>query len=206
MRFYDAIVILELEEVLVHQTTAHERKWMKWAHARDIDPVAILPLEGNRPAAARLATLGVDADEVIAQVEMFGIYEHGPCADGAPQFLEQLRGHPWAVVTSQSTNGAAGQLASVALPDPSAMRSSLEEGGIAPALEKAIEDLGAERERCVFFVASRAAAKASLDLGVKAVAVLALHYSLPACQGWVLSLGQADARYYGDSFSVTLNT
>lgn len=100
-------LLFDLDGTLVNSLPAVERAWAKWSIEHGLDPEVIVPQIHGRRAMDSIALLSPHLDQEAA----FRRLEHLEATDtegvvpmpGALDFLAQLEGVPWGIVTSGTT-------------------------------------------------------------------------------------------------------
>lgn len=115
-------ILFDLDGTLVNSLAAVDRAWTTWSREYGLDPEVIVPQIHGRRAKDSIARLAPHLD----QEEAFKRLEYLEATDtegvvplpGALEFLEQLDGIPWGIVTSGTRAIAEPRLKAGGIPYP----------------------------------------------------------------------------------------
>lgn len=120
-------VLLDMDGTLVDSDAAVDRAWVAWCVAYDVDPARALAIANGNPAATTIRRLlpHLNDDEVATAERLEHELQYDDLHDvvpttGALELLDalDLRGLPWAVVTSADRQLAAARLRAAGIRPP----------------------------------------------------------------------------------------
>lgn len=174
-----AAFLFDMDGTLLDSSAVVERVWRTWSERHDIDSTALLnAMHGVRAedTVRRFAKPGMDVateNEWILKAELGDVEGLVPL-EGIAAFIDSLRAHEWAVVTSATLALATVRIRAAKLPIPEVMITAEDVRRGKPDPEGfllAAKRLGVPISECLVFEDSPAGVKAAKAAGAHVVIV-----------------------------------
>lgn len=170
--------LFDMDGTLVDTTPLVERVWTQWAERHSIDPAKVLDICHGRQAVTTMQALAPNIDlaaetQAMLQEELHATTGVTPIV-GVHDFLAQLKGRPWAIVTSAAGALARKRLELCGLPIPPVLITADDTARGKPdpmGFLAGAERLGVPPARCLVFEDSLAGLQAGRRAGAQTVQI-----------------------------------
>lgn len=170
--------LFDMDGTLVDTTPLVERVWTQWAERHGIDPDRVLDICHGRQAVTTMRALAPNLDlaaetQAMLQEELRATTGVTPIV-GVHAFLAQLRGRPWAIVTSAAGALARKRLELCEVPIPPVLITADDTARGKPdpmGFLAGAERLGVPPARCLVFEDSLAGLEAGRRAGAQTIQI-----------------------------------
>ena len=170
--------LFDMDGTLVDTTPLVERVWTQWAERHNIDPAKVLDICHGRQAVTTMQALAPHIDlaaetQAMLQEELHATTGVTPIV-GVHDFLAQLEGRPWAIVTSAAGALARKRLELCGIPLPPVLITADDTARGKPdpmGFVAGAERLGVPPARCLVFEDSLAGLQAGRRAGAQTVQI-----------------------------------